>query len=398
MGRGRLRGASREALAASGAAACDLAAMRWLYERFDPARHGRAELEKLLRRIFHALLVRTDGDVDEAMRWLEVLAERHQLLPKGYTLEDFRKALERDREVRSDPVTGEFSLTGRGAREIRRDSLELIFQGLRKGGAGEHRTPHAGAQGERLPETRPYEFGDDVAAVDWASTYRNAAMRRGAESAPAGAPGAIEEQDLEVYETEHRTSCATVLLLDISHSMTLYGEDRMSPAKTVALALDELVTSQFPKDTLEVVLFGDEAKRVRREDLPFVSNGPFHTNTRAGLRMARELLLRSRAANRQIFLITDGKPSALTEPDGSIYKNPMGLDRRIVNKTLEEAAECHRKGIPITTFMVAQDAYLQSFVEEFAKVNQGRVYFSGLDNLGSYVFVDYLRNRRRRVR
>jgi Ca-activated chloride channel homolog len=208
----------------------------------------------------------------------------------------------------------------------------------------------------------------------------------------------VEERDLEVHESEHKTSCATVLLLDVSHSMTLYGEDRMTPAKNVALALQELIETRFPKDLLEVVLFGDDAARIRREEIPFLSNGPFHTNTRAGLRLGREILLRSRAKNRQIFMITDGKPSALTEDDGSLYRNPMGLDRRIVNKTLEEAAECKRKGIPVTTFMVAQDPHLVSFVEEFTRVNQGRAYFSGLDRLGAFVFVDFLRNRRRRVR
>ncbi|MBI3817537.1 MAG: VWA domain-containing protein [Planctomycetes bacterium] len=365
--------------------------MRHLYERFDPARHGRAELERFLKRIFHQLLVRTDGDVDEALRWLEILAERHGLFPPGYTLEDFRKLLEREREIQTDATTGDATLTGRGAKQIRRDSLELIFQGLRKSGAGDHRTPHAGGGGERLPETKPYQFGDDVSAIDWLTTYRNAASR-------VGAAESLNEEDFEVFESEHKTSCATVLLLDISHSMTLYGEDRMTPAKSVAFALQELIESQFPKDAFDVVLFGDEARRVRREDLPFVTNGPFHTNTRAGLRLARELLLRGRAANRQIFMITDGKPSAITEPGGEIYKNPFGLDRRIVNKTLEEAAECKRKGIIVTTFMVASDPQLVQFIEELTRLNRGRAYFASLENLGEFVFADYLRNRRRRVR
>ncbi|HKE00941.1 MAG TPA: VWA domain-containing protein, partial [Planctomycetota bacterium] len=216
--------------------------------------------------------------------------------------------------------------------------------------------------------------------------------------AEALGPGGIEERDLEVFQSEHRTACATVLLLDISHSMTLYGEDRMTPAKHVALALAELVASEFPKDVFEVALFGDEARRVPREELPFVTNGPFHTNTRAGLRLARELLARTKAANKQIFMVTDGKPSAITESDGTIYRNPIGLDRRIVNKTLEEAAECRRKGIPVTTFLVARDPGLVAFVDEFTKTNRGRAYFSDPDQLGAAVFVDYLRNRRRRVR
>jgi uncharacterized protein with von Willebrand factor type A (vWA) domain len=366
--------------------------MRFLYEAFDPARHGRADLERYLQRIFRQLLIRTDGDVDEALRWLEILAKRHDLFPDGYTIEDFKKSIADKGEVEIER-DGSTSLTGRGAREIRRDSLELIFQGLGRGSAGDHRIPKSGSGGERLPETRAYEFGDEPSAIDWLTTYRNAASRTGV----AGGPR-FEERDVEVFETEHKTSCATVLLLDISHSMTLYGEDRMTPAKTAALALQELVESQFPKDTLEVVLFGDEARRVPKEDLPFVTNGPYHTNTRAGLRLARELLLRSKAANKQVFMITDGKPSAITEADGGIYKNPMGLDRRIVNKTLEEAAECKRKGITLTTFMVTNDPYLVSFIEDLSRVSRGKAYFSNLDDLGAFVFVDFLKNRRRRVR
>ncbi|MFN0207499.1 MAG: vWA domain-containing protein [Planctomycetota bacterium] len=368
--------------------------MRFLYERFDPARHGRADLERLLKRIFHQLLVHTDGDAEEALRWLEIIAARHSLFPPGFTIDDFKKILERDREVRASGDSSTLQLTGKGAKEIRRDALALIFQGLRKGAAGDHRTAHAGTGGERLPETRAFEFGDDVGGIDWIASYRNAAARG------AGSNGTqqIEEKDLEVYESEHKSSCATILLLDISHSMTLYGEDRMTPAKNVALALQELIETQFPKDTLEIVLFGDEARRVRREDLPFVTNGPFHTNTKAGVALARELLLRTKAANRQIFMITDGKPSAITEQNGSIYKNPMGLDRRIVNKTLDEAAECKRKGIVVTTFMVTNDSYLVAFVDEFTKLNQGRAYYSNLDQLGSFVFVDYLKNRRKTVR
>jgi uncharacterized protein with von Willebrand factor type A (vWA) domain len=383
--------------------------MRFFYEAFDPARHGRAELERNLRRLFHDLLVRTDGDVEEALRWLELLAQRNDIFPPGYTIEDFRKLLEKAGEVRAD-AGGTAELTATGAREIRRDALEWIFEGLAKGGSGDHRIPKSGAGGERLSETRAYEFGDEVDAIDWSSTYRNAVSRerdvaadspQDADPEDAAAARPIvrpREGDFEVFETEHKTSCATVLLLDVSHSMTLYGEDRMTPAKQVALALQELIETQFSKDTLDVVLFGDEAIRVTKDRLPFVSNGPFHTNTRAGLRLARELLLRTKATNKQIFMITDGKPSAITEDDGTIYKNPMGLDRRIVNKTLDEAAECKRKGILLSTFMVASDPYLVSFIEELSKAGRGKAYFSSLESLGSFVFVDFLRNRRRRAR
>jgi uncharacterized protein with von Willebrand factor type A (vWA) domain len=205
----------------------------------------------------------------------------------------------------------------------------------------------------------------------------------------------LKEDDVEVYETEHQTSCATVLMIDVSHSMILYGEDRITPAKQVALALAELIQSKFPKDTLEVILFGDEARRVQVRDLPYVQVGPFHTNTRDGLRLARKILKREKNVNKQIFMITDGKPSALTMDDGRLYKNSWGLDQMIVNKTLDEAVACRRENISIATFMVAQDPYLIQFVEDLTKANRGRAFFTGLDGLGKDIFVDYMRNRRR---
>jgi Ca-activated chloride channel homolog len=180
--------------------------------------------------------------------------------------------------------------------------------------------------------------------------------------------------------------------------MILYGEDRITPAKRTALALAELIQTRYPKDALHVVLFGDDAWEVPLSDLPYVGVGPFHTNTRAGLQLAQEILRKKRQANRQIFMLTDGKPSALTERGGRIYKNPFGLDRRVVSKTLDEAANCRRRGIPITTFMLTQDPMLVDFVERLTRINRGRAYYSQPDRVGDFVFVDYLRNRRRRVR
>jgi uncharacterized protein with von Willebrand factor type A (vWA) domain len=180
--------------------------------------------------------------------------------------------------------------------------------------------------------------------------------------------------------------------------MVLYGEDRITPAKKVALGLTELITTRYPKDDLHVVLFGDTAWEVPLAELPYCGVGPFHTNTRDGLRLARRILRRKRQANRQILMLTDGKPSALTDEDGRIYKNPFGLDERIVNKTLEEAVACRRQGIPITTFMLTEDPTLVEFVERFTALNKGRAYFSRADRLQSFVLVDFMRNRRRRVR
>jgi len=283
-------------------------------------------------------------------------------------------------------------MTGKSERIIRQSSLDAIFGKLERDAAGDHRSNAVGQGLERLPETRPYAFGDPISLIDPNATLKNAMKRSGLGSL------SVTEEDLEVYETEHLSSCATVLLLDISHSMILYGEDRITPAKKVALALVELIKTRYPKDSLHVVTFGDEAREVPLESLPYIRVGPFHTNTRDALIMARELLRRQKQANRQIFMITDGKPSALTERNGEIYKNPFGLDRRVVGKTLDEAAACRRHGIPITTFMLTRDPVLVGFVEEFTQLNHGRAFYAGLDRLGAFLLVDFVRNRRRLVR
>ena len=191
------------------------------------------------------------------------------------------------------------------------------------------------------------------------------------------------------------TNCATVMLIDISHSMILYGEDRITPAKQVALAFTEMILTRFPKDELDIVLFGDFAQQVQIKDLPYIGVGPYHTNTKAGLQMARQILLKKRSANKQIFMITDGKPSMITRSDGSYYKNPFGLDPIVVNRTLDEAIICRKKRIPITTFMIADDPYLRRFVQTLTELNRGRAYFASPTNLGEYVFWDFLKNRRK---
>ena len=185
-------------------------------------------------------------------------------------------------------------------------------------------------------------------------------------------------------------------MIDISHSMILYGEDRITPAKRVALALAEYIKTQFPKDTLDIIVFGNDAWQITLKELPYLKVGPFHTNTVAGLQLAREILRRKRNPNKQIFMITDGKPSCLKEGI-KYYKNSFGLDKKIVNKCYNEAAACRRLGIPITTFMIAQDPYLQQFVEEFTKTNNGKAFFTGLQGLGDIVFTDYAKNKRKRM-
>lgn len=364
--------------------------MDYRYTAFDVETARLRELLPRLERIFHELLLVTDGDVEAALQHLQRIGDRYGWFDERFTVDDFHRWLERRGLIRDEPGPAgpRPVLAARGERALRSQALETIFQGLRPDARGDHRTRHAGDRGERTSETRPWRFGDPTHAIDFGSSLRNAYTRSGTFG--------LRQDDLEVFETEHNTSCATVLLLDISHSMVLYGEDRITPAKRVALALCELIKTRYRKDSLDVVLFGDDAWQVPLAELPYVGAGPYHTNTREGLRRAREILRRAKTVNRQILMITDGKPSALTEPDGTIYKNPMGLDRRIVNKTLEEAGQCRRLGIPITTFMLTKDPSLVSFVEKFTAENHGRAYYSSPDDISSFVLVDYVRNRRRR--
>ena len=236
----------------------------------------------------------------------------------------------------------------------------------------------------------PFAFGDNFRAIDYSASLFNSITRSG----DLGLD--MSERDLEVYESERMTSCATVLMIDVSHSMILYGEDRITPAKQVAMAFTELILTKYPKDDLNIVLFGDTAEQVSIKDLPYIGVGPYHTNTQDGLRMARRILMAKKHVNKQIFMITDGKPSMITRANGQLYRNPMGLDPMIVNRTLDEAVICRKKKIPITTFMVTDDRYLQKFVERLTELNRGRAYYASVDDLGSFMLSDFVNNRRRR--
>jgi uncharacterized protein with von Willebrand factor type A (vWA) domain len=358
---------------------------KWRGGPFDDPKFLKALLD-----LYQQLLLQLNGDVDRALDALERIDRQYGIFGDQFDIEKFKQWLKQNEAIK-EVQPGRHVLTGKGEQLIRRDALQEIFGQLRKSAAGEHRVPHAGQGVDRLPETRPFEFGDATTDLDAIATIGNAIRRKGADEIQIG------EQDLEVYETEHLTSCATVLLLDVSHSMILYGEDRITPAKKVALALTELITSQYPKDELAVVLFGDDAREVALSKLPYIGVGPFHTNTKAGLRLAQQILARRRTANKQIVMITDGKPSCIWE-GGRLYKNPFGLDPKIVNRTLDEASSCRRKGIVITTFMVTDDPHLMQFIEKFTQLNRGRAYYADLDQLGGFVLKDYVRNRKKRVR
>jgi Ca-activated chloride channel family protein len=361
--------------------------LRFVYSGLDPDLRALLRAVEDLKRLFDDLVLRTGGNVEEALRWMKEL-QRRGYIGKDVDLERFAGTLEKAGVIRVD--RDRRNLAPKGLRDLRRGALDLMFRNLRGGPLGEHRTPSAGEGGERLPETRAWRFGDSVTAIDGAGTLREALSRGGIDDLR------LTEDDFRVFETEHHASCATVLLLDVSHSMILYGEDRITPAKQVAMALAELIDTRYPKDSLDCVLFGDEAKPVKVADLPFVTAGPFHTNTREGLRVARRILRRRRHPNRRIVMVTDGKPSALTE-NGMIYKNPFGLDPHIVRMTIQEAVLCRRERIPITTFMIAEDPSLRRFVEDLTRSNKGQAYFASPDDLGGAVFVDFLRNRRRRA-
>jgi uncharacterized protein with von Willebrand factor type A (vWA) domain len=208
----------------------------------------------------------------------------------------------------------------------------------------------------------------------------------------------LNESDLVVEETNFKSQMSTVLMIDISHSMILYGEDRITPAKKVAMALAELITTRYPKDTLDILVFGNDAWPIAIKDLPYLKVGPYHTNTVAGLQLAMDMLRRKRNTNKQIFMITDGKPSCLRLPDGSYYKNSVGLDDYIVEKCYNMAAQARKLHIPITTFMIAEDPYLMQFVRYFSEANQGKAFYTGLKGLGEMIFEDYEQNRRKKLR
>ncbi|HTR80922.1 MAG TPA: VWA domain-containing protein [Bacteroidota bacterium] len=362
--------------------------MRFLYSKWTPQSQTDEQRLQSLMQLFSHLLVQTSGDVEEAMEWLRQLAEEYGIFDENLSMEDLIQKLKEMgiiEEVNNTPV-----LTTKGVQKIRQDALREIFSSLKKTPMGSHETPHTGAGVERLSETKKWVFGDMPTNIDLTSTMTNAFKRDGIDNFN------LIEDDLEVYDTENLSSCATVLMLDISHSMILYGEDRITPAKQVGLALSELIMTKFPRDYIALVVFGDDAKLVSINELPFLNVGPYHTNTRAGLQLARNLLRRCGNVNKQIFMITDGKPSAMFDDAGRLYKNSFGLDPRIVNKTLDEAVACRREKITISTFMVARDPYLINFVEDLTKANQGRAYYSSLNNLGQFIFVDYIRNRRKR--
>ncbi|MBK0402023.1 VWA domain-containing protein [Adhaeribacter sp. BT258] len=360
------------------------------FSDYIPPEDNAPGFESLLK-IFLQLVTMTSGDVREALEWMNQLDKEYNLTSDDYGMGDFLEDLKRKGYLSEDPGSGEIKISPKSEQKIRKSALEEIFGKLKKGGKGSHATPHSGFGDEAGTDRREFQFGDALEQIQMTDSIRNAQLNHG-----LGADFFLTEKDLEVNETEHKTNAATVLMIDISHSMILYGEDRITPAKKVAMALAELIKQKYPKDTLDIIVFGNDAWQITVKDLPYLNVGPFHTNTVAGLELAMDLLRKRKTPNKQIFMITDGKPTCLKE-GLKYYKNSFGLDRKVVNKTLTLAAQARRLKIPITTFMIASDPYLQEFVEEFTKVNNGQAYYSSLQGLGNLVFEDYKRNRRKRV-
>ncbi|NIJ45689.1 uncharacterized protein with von Willebrand factor type A (vWA) domain [Wenyingzhuangia heitensis] len=351
--------------------------------------------DKLLE-IFKELITHTSGDVDEALNWLEELDKTYQLTTAEYTLEDFKRDLFDkgfiQERIKPDGNSGT-GITAKTERAIRQRALNQIFGKLKKSGSGNHSTKKIGAGDDITGETRAYQFGDSLDNVSMTESIKNAQVNNGVANGFQ-----LTEDDLVVNETTHKSQMSTVLMIDISHSMILYGEDRITPAKKVAMALAELITTRYPKDTLDIIVFGNDSWKISIQELPYLQVGPYHTNTVAGLELAMDLLRRKKNTNKQIFMITDGKPSCLRLPDGRYYKNSNGLDKHIVSKCYDKASQARKLHIPITTFMIAQDPYLMQFVRAFTQANQGKAFYTRLQGLGEMIFEDYEQNRKKRIK
>ncbi|MDC1539148.1 VWA domain-containing protein [Flavobacteriaceae bacterium] len=352
--------------------------------------------------VFKELLTHTSGDIEEAFEWLNTLDQEYNIFNENYSLEDFEEDLKKRGYIKEeiDPDAaksgngtgkGKNRLTAKLESALRDYALNQIFGKLKKSGLGNHNTKKIGVGDERDGENRAFQFGDDLSRVNMTESLKNAQINNGISDIR------LTENDLIVEETKHKAQMSTVLMIDISHSMILYGEDRITPAKKVAMALVELIHRKYPKDSIDIIVFGNEAWPIKVKDLPYLKVGPYHTNTVAGLELAMDILRRKRNTNKQIFMITDGKPSCIQLPSGEFYKNSNGLDDMIVSKCLNKAAQARKLKIPITTFMIAQDPYLRQFVELFTAQNQGKAFLTGLSGLGEMIFEDYEKNRIKRL-
>jgi Ca-activated chloride channel family protein len=348
-----------------------------------------------------------DGDQEGVRQQLEDLIQQiiDRMMERGFITG--APDLETERERRAGAGGGVGEDTSRVQFEVTDKALDFLgYRALRdllgsvgRSSSGLHDTRHLSTGVEAIAAPKPYEFGDTL-NIDPSSTILNAVQRLHVDGAAATASSTgidIDYADLMVAQSDYQSSCATVIMLDCSHSMILYGEDRFTPAKRVALALSHLIRTQYPGDSLHAVLFHDSAEEIPLKQLGRVRVGPYYTNTREGLRLARRILERQRKDMRQIVMITDGKPSALTRPDGQIYKNAFGLDPHIVSETFAEVNACSKAGIMINTFMLARDPDLVAFVRRVAAVCRGKAYFTTPYTLGQYVLMDYMNRKTKTI-
>ena len=356
----------------------------------DENAEGQSTFDQLLK-IFMELMVITSGDLSEVLQWMTSLDNQYGFTNDEYGMGDFIQEMKDKGYITEENQPGEFEVTSKTERLVRKNALEEIFGKMKKSGAGDHKTTYSGFGDEPSTDRRDYEFGDTLEQISMTDSIRNAQINHGINDFT------LTEGDLEVNDTEYKTQTSTVLMIDISHSMILYGEDRITPAKKVAMALAELITTKYKKDTLDIIVFGNDAWQIQIKDLPYLKVGPYHTNTVAGLELAMDILRRRKTKNKQIFMITDGKPTCLKQGI-KYYKNSFGLDSKILNKTLNLAAQCRRINVPVTTFMIASDPYLKQFVQKFTETNNGNAYYSSLQGLGNLIFEDYKRNRRKNYR
>ncbi|MGA3032145.1 MAG: VWA domain-containing protein [Terracidiphilus sp.] len=371
------------------------------YSGFEELDHDLENLREALRRMLG------DGDffdedlrqkLDEAMmagkldELIDKLIDRME--QENYI--SFRSPRGETGEGRVGPQEGpdgdaRFEVTDKSLDFLGFKALRDLLGSLGKSNYGHHDTRHWATGVETSGGSRPYQFGD-VLNLDTTATLGSAIAREG-----IGLPLNMEYEDLHVHQCDYQSSCATVVMLDCSHSMILYGEDRFTPAKRVAMALSHLIRTQFPADSLSLVLFHDSAEEMPISQLARVKVGPWHTNTREGLRVAQRVLARQRKDMKQIVMITDGKPSALTLPDGRIYKNAYGLDPLVVSETLEEVGRCKRSNILINTFMLASDYQLVQFVHKVSQMCRGKAYFTTPATLGQYLLMDYMQRRSKTI-
>ena len=350
--------------------------------------------EKLFE-IFKELITYTSGDFDEAIDWLKELDKEYVLTDENYTMDDFIEDLLNKGYIKKeiDPNSnGEgVGLTAKTEMLLRQHALKQIFGKMKKAGNGNHTNKQPGLGEQDSGDFKAYEFGDSIEKIAITESIKNAQINGGLDDFR------LTQEDLVVNDQFHQSQMSTVLMIDISHSMILYGEDRITPAKKVAMALSEFITTRYPKDKLDIIVFGNDARPISIDELPYLKVGPYHTNTVAGLELAMDILRRNKKSNKQIFMITDGKPSCLKLKDGSYYKNSNGLDPHIVDKCYNMAQLARRLNIPITTFMIAQDPYLKKFVQEFTMANKGKAFYTGLKGLGEMIFEDYETNRKKRI-